>query len=38
MEAAKDFGQGTVVVFVDENGNKKRVFTAPYATSLVIAR
>lgn len=27
-EAAKDFGQGTVVVFVDKEGNKQRIFTA----------
>ncbi len=26
IQAAKDFGQGTVVVFVNKDGNKHRVF------------
>ncbi len=34
IEAAKDFGQGTVVVFVDKKGNKQRIFTASYKTEL----
>ncbi len=34
IEAAKDFGQGTVVVFVDKEGNKLRIFTALYKTEL----
>jgi hypothetical protein len=29
IEAAKDFGQGTTVVVVDELGNRQRIFTAP---------
>jgi hypothetical protein len=36
IEAAKDFGQGTVVVFVDEEGNKQRIFTAPYKSDLAV--
>ncbi len=36
IEAAKDFGQGTVVVFVDEQGNKQRIFTASYQTDLAM--
>jgi hypothetical protein len=32
VQAAKDFGQGTVVVFVNEEGNKQRIFTAAYKT------
>ncbi len=34
IEAAKDFGQGTVVVFVSKDGNKERIFTASYKTEL----
>ncbi len=37
IEAAKDFGQGTVVISVDQAGNKQRVFTAPYQSELGIA-
>lgn len=36
IEAAKEFGAGTVVVRVDETGNKERTFTAPYETDLGI--
>jgi hypothetical protein len=36
IEAAKDFGQGTVVVFVDKEGNKERIFTASYKSDLPI--
>ncbi len=36
IEAAKDFGQGTVVVFVDKKGNKQRIFTASYKSELGI--
>ncbi len=36
IEAAKDFGQGTTVVFVDEKGNKHRIFTAPYEINLAL--
>ncbi len=36
IEAAKDFGQGTVVVFVDKKGNKQRIFTAAYKSELGI--
>jgi diacylglycerol kinase len=28
IETAKDFGAGTVVVFVDKDGNWQRIFTA----------
>lgn len=34
IEAAKDGGSGTVVVRVDETGNKTVVFTAPYKKEL----
>jgi hypothetical protein len=34
IEAATDFGHGTVVVFVGQEGNKKRIFIAPYKTEL----
>jgi hypothetical protein len=34
IQAAKDFGQGTVVVFVNKEGGKQRVFTVPYKTEL----
>jgi hypothetical protein len=34
IEAAKDFGQGIVVVSIDDNGSKQRVFTAPYKSDL----
>jgi hypothetical protein len=36
IETARDFGSGTVVVKVDEEGNKKRVFTASYKTDLAL--
>ncbi len=36
IEAAKDFGQGTVVVFVDKEGNKERIFTASYESHLAV--
>jgi hypothetical protein len=36
IEAAKDFGQGTVVVTLDKNGNKQRVFTAAYQSDLTV--
>ncbi len=36
IEAAKDFGQGTTVVFVDEQGNKQRIFTASYEINLAL--
>jgi hypothetical protein len=36
IEAAKDFGQGTVVVFIDEKGNKQRIFTATYESDLAV--
>lgn len=36
IEAAKDFGQGTVVVFVDKDGSKQRIFTAPYESGLAV--
>jgi hypothetical protein len=36
IEAAKDFGQGTVVVFVDKKGNKLRIFTAAYKSDLAL--
>ncbi len=36
IEVAKDFGQGTVVVFIDKEGNKQRIFTAPYKSDLAI--
>lgn len=34
IEAAKDFGQGAVVVSVDEKGSKQRIFSASYNTEL----
>ena len=37
IEAAKDFGQGTVVVFVDKKAIKRRIFTAPYKTDLALS-
>ncbi len=36
IEAAKDFGQGTTVVFVDEKGEKQRIFTASYEINLAL--
>lgn len=36
IEAAKDFGAGTVVVKVDEKGEKTRIFTAPYKSDLAV--
>lgn len=37
IKAAKDFGQGTVVIFVDKDGSiKHRVFTASYKTNLAL--
>ena len=36
IQAAKDFGNGMVVLEVDEKGNKKRIFTAPYKSDLGI--
>ncbi len=36
IEAAKDFGAGTVVVKVDEKGKKQRIFTAPYESDLAV--
>ena len=36
VEAANDFGQGTVVLFVGRDGSKQRVFTAPYNEDLAI--
>jgi hypothetical protein len=37
LETAKDFGAGTVVVKVDEKGNKERIFTTPYKSDLALA-
>ena len=36
IETAKDFGNGTVVVFVDKDGNWQRIFTASYKSDLAI--
>ncbi len=36
IEAAKDFGQGTVVIFLDNEGGKQRIFTAPYKSDLAV--
>jgi len=36
IEAAKDFGAGTVVVFVDGKGRKTRIFTVPYESDLAL--
>lgn len=36
IEAAKDFGQETVVVTLDKEGKKQRVFTAPYKSDLTV--
>ncbi len=36
IETAKDFGKGTVVVFVDEDGGKQRIFTVPYESDLAV--
>ncbi len=36
IETAKDFGQGTVVVFVDKDGNWQRIFTTSYKSDLAI--
>ena len=38
IEAAKEFGPGTVVLQVDELGNKARIFTAPYRSDLGIKK
>ncbi len=38
IEAAKDFGAGTVVVFVNEKGVKTKVFIAPYKADLAVKR
>lgn len=34
IKAAKNFGQGKVVVFVGNEGNKQRIFTSTYKTAL----
>lgn len=36
IEAAEDFGQGTVVIFLDNEGSKQRIFTAPYKSDLAV--
>jgi hypothetical protein len=36
IQAAKDFGQGTVVVFVNKEGRKQRIFTASYKSELAL--
>ena len=36
IEAAKDFGQGMVVVSVDKKDSKERIFTAAYNSDLAI--
>ena len=36
IEAAKDFGQGAVVVSIDYQGSRQRIFTADYKTDLGI--
>lgn len=36
IQTAKDFGQGMVVVYIDEKGNKQRIFTAAYNSELAI--
>jgi hypothetical protein len=37
-KAAKEFGAGTVVLLIDEKGNKTRIFTAHYKTDLGIKK
>lgn len=36
IEAAKDFGQGAVVISIDNQGSKQRIFMAAYKTDLGI--
>jgi hypothetical protein len=36
VQTARDFGQGMIVVSTNENGDKYRIFTAPYNTELSI--
>jgi hypothetical protein len=36
IKAAKDFGEGMAAVFVDEKGDKERIFTARYKCDLGI--
>jgi len=36
IEAARDFGAGTVVVCVNEKGDKERIFTVPYESYLAL--
>ncbi len=36
IQTAKDFGEGMVVVSVNEKGNKERIFTASYKLDLGI--
>lgn len=36
VQAAKDFGQGTVVTEVDKKGNRRRIFTADYKTDQAL--
>jgi hypothetical protein len=36
IEAAKDFGQGTVVVFVIEKGERQRIYTVDYESDLAV--
>jgi hypothetical protein len=38
IEAAKEFGAGTVVLWIDEAGNKTRIFTASYESDLGIKK
>lgn len=36
IEAARDFGPGTVVVRIDREGNCQRIFTAPHQKDLAL--
>ncbi len=36
IEAAKDFGQGTVVVALDKKGKRERIFTASYEFDIAV--
>jgi hypothetical protein len=36
FQTAKDFGQGMVVISIDEKGSKQRIFNSPYKSDLAV--
>ncbi len=37
IEAARDFGAGTIVLFVNKKGEKQKIFTTPYKSPLTLS-